>query len=27
LKNECEKKKAKSIVTWHRIEYDGSVKK
>ena len=27
LKNECEKKKVKSTVTWHRIECDGSVKK
>jgi len=27
LKKEGEKKKAKSIVTWHRIECDGSVKK
>ena len=27
MKNECEKKKAKSTVTWHKIECDGSVKK
>jgi hypothetical protein len=27
LKNECEKKKVKSTLTWHDIEYDGSVKK
>ena len=27
LKNECEKKKAKSTMKWHRIECDDSVKK
>ena len=27
LKNECEKKKEKSTLTWHEIECDGSVKK
>ena len=27
MKNECEKKKAKSTLTWHKIECDGSIKK
>jgi len=27
LKNENDKKKAKSTMTWHRVECDGSLKK